>query len=68
MFGATKESLIDEIRLLNDHVRSMPPWCGNNAEAELLAEYLVTLQPGYIDLEDVPPEPPTSPMQDDFSF
>jgi mono/diheme cytochrome c family protein len=66
VYGATKESLIGEVKGLNDHVKSMPPWCGNNAEAELLAEYLTTLAPGYIDMEAVSPEPPTSPMQDTF--
>ncbi|MCL2623319.1 MAG: cytochrome ubiquinol oxidase subunit I, partial [Planctomycetaceae bacterium] len=66
VFGATKESLTATVKNLDDRVKSMPPWCGNNAEAELLAEYLVTLAPGYIDLETVPPEPPTSPMQDRF--
>jgi len=66
VFGATKETLTDEVKRLNDHVSSMPLWCGNNAEAELLAEYLLTLQPGYIKLGDVPPAPPTSPMQDRF--
>jgi len=66
VFGGTKESLTETVRHLNHRVKSMPPWCGNNAEAELLAEYLMTLAPGYIALEDVPPAPPTSSMHDAF--
>ena len=61
VFGRTHGLLTETVKNL-----SMPPWCGNNAEAELLAEYLTTLAPGYIDMETVPAEPPISPMQDRF--
>ena len=63
-FGGTTESLTESVKCLNDRVKSMPPWCGNNAEAELLAEYLTTLAPGYINMEAVAPEPPMSSMHD----
>ena len=66
VFGGTKESLTEMIKHMNERVKSMPPWCGNNAEAELLAEYLTTLAPGYVNIEDVPPVPTDSPMHGTF--
>ena len=66
VYDMSKESLTEMIKHCSSRAKSMPPWSGNNAEAELLAEYLTTLAPGYIDMEAVTPEPPTSPMQDRF--
>ncbi|MCS7237415.1 MAG: cytochrome ubiquinol oxidase subunit I [Thermoguttaceae bacterium] len=43
--GMDKEKLKELILNLNDPYFYMPPWCGREEEAELLAEYLATLAP-----------------------
>ncbi|MDR1383734.1 MAG: cytochrome ubiquinol oxidase subunit I [Planctomycetaceae bacterium] len=44
VYGKTQTSLVQTVKHLNN-VITMPPWCGNDAEANLLAEYLLTLAP-----------------------
>ncbi|MCL2347333.1 MAG: cytochrome ubiquinol oxidase subunit I, partial [Planctomycetaceae bacterium] len=45
LYGSNKQELREFVKNLNRRVKSMPPWCGNDAEAEMLAEYLVTIAP-----------------------
>jgi len=42
VYGESQRSLVQTVKNLNN-VLGMPPWCGNDAEANLLAEYLQTL-------------------------
>jgi cytochrome bd-type quinol oxidase subunit 1 len=42
--GRSREVVLDRIKRLNDNY-FMPPWCGTDDEAKLLAEYLMTINP-----------------------
>jgi len=42
--GETKERIVDFVKHLNQPIIMMPPWCGNDAEAELLADYLHSIR------------------------
>ncbi|MDR1959188.1 MAG: cytochrome ubiquinol oxidase subunit I [Planctomycetaceae bacterium] len=44
IFGESREKLVDFLKNLNQPKLTMPPWCGNDAEAELLTEYLLSIQ------------------------
>lgn len=41
----TKPELVSFVQHLNRPGYFMPPWCGNDAEAQLLADYLITIRP-----------------------
>ncbi|MDD3585593.1 MAG: cytochrome ubiquinol oxidase subunit I [Thermoguttaceae bacterium] len=43
--GKTKEEIARFVQNLNRPGFYMPPWCGTEVEAELLADYLVTIRP-----------------------
>ncbi|MDO5567621.1 MAG: hypothetical protein Q4G59_13245, partial [Planctomycetia bacterium] len=43
--GKTKEEIARFVQNLNRPSFYMPPWCGTEVEAELLADYLVTIRP-----------------------
>lgn len=57
LVGKTRGEIAQFVRHLNRPGINMPPWCGNDAEAQLLAEYLVSIRPE-IPQEDVPNEQP----------
>lgn len=57
LVGKTKGEIAQFVRHLNRPGINMPPWCGNDAETQLLAEYLVSIRPE-IPQEDVPEETP----------
>ena len=50
----TREGLLQFIKNLNDMVYYMPPWCGNDVEAELLTDYLMKTADAYPQI--VPPQ------------
>ncbi|MGL6195977.1 MAG: c-type cytochrome [Thermoguttaceae bacterium] len=43
-FGETREAIAKRVKHLNEPTISMPPWCGTDTDAELLAEYLETIR------------------------
>ena len=43
--GWSREKLLETIHTLHETKFTMPPWCGTDAEAELLADYLITIRP-----------------------
>ena len=43
--GKTEEEIVTFVRHLNRPGFYMPPWCGNDVEARLLAQYLLTIRP-----------------------
>lgn len=43
--GLSKEQIAAKVKHLNEPVFNMPPWCGNDQEAEWLAEYLESIRP-----------------------
>ena len=45
LIGETKESIAARVKRLNEPVISMPPWCGTESDAALLAEYLESIRP-----------------------
>ena len=49
LIGETKESIAARVKRLNEPVISMPPWCGTDTDAELLAEYLESIRPDFPD-------------------
>jgi len=42
--GRSRERILDDVIHLNEANGSMPPWCGTPEEAELLTDYLLTIQ------------------------
>ncbi|MDD3469140.1 MAG: cytochrome ubiquinol oxidase subunit I [Thermoguttaceae bacterium] len=42
--GWSHDKLLETIHTLHETKFTMPPWCGTDAEAELLADYLVTIR------------------------
>lgn len=55
LVGKTKGEIAQFVRHLNRPGVNMPPWCGNDAEAQLLAEYLFSIRPEIPD-NDAEPE------------
>jgi len=49
LVGESKEAIATKIRSLNVPAFFMPPWCGTDPEADVLAEYLESIRP------EVPP-------------
>ncbi len=45
LVGLSKEQIAEKVKHLNEPVINMPPWCGNDEEADWLAEYLLTIRP-----------------------
>ncbi len=45
LIGENKGAIAARIRRLNEPVISMPPWCGTDADAEILAEFLESIRP-----------------------
>jgi cytochrome bd-type quinol oxidase subunit 1 len=47
LYGMTADKIKEFLLNLNEPYFYMPPWCGREEEAEVLAEYLATLAPRY---------------------
>jgi len=45
LVGENKEGIVTKIRSLNVPAFFMPPWCGTDSEADVLAEYLESIRP-----------------------
>ena len=50
--GKTEEEIVVFLRHLNRPGFYMPPWCGNDVEARLLAQYLLTIRPEIPSIEE----------------